>query len=354
MVQERRTMQKHRKSKVPIIIISFILVILISGFTYRYLLLPHLTVAKIQDKPDQESNINEIYLTYQLRMSQYVFQKSHNLSVEKVDEDFWKQNENGQTRQAYLNNFLLQSTKEQLIILDYAKENNIILEAEDNKKIDELVSNHSSDEEIHFITEGTKLDDKIFRKIFENLVLSEKAVQIGANKENLNSAPSDQSIKVVLTEEIIINVDSVNATDNKENIEAKKKLAEKIKEAASSGESFEALATKYQLAYKNSVKLSQHDVNSDDVNKDSVIEATKLKKDEISNVIPIYNTKKDESDIKAFVIFKCINDNISEETDKNKDEATQSKKYEQFRKSLIDKVNNTNFEINEKLFENLK
>lgn len=348
-------MQKNKRSKWPIVTLSIILIFLIGGFTYRFIFLPPLTVVKIQNSDDENMSVNELYLKYQLRMSQYVFQKQYNLSTDSVDTNFWQQMENGVTRLSHLNDYLLDSTKSQLIVLDYAKENNIILEEEDIKMVDNLLQSHSSDEEIRFITEGEKLDEKIFRKIFENLVLSEKAIQIGSNKENLNSNVDNNKVKVVLVEEVVINVnDTGSDTNDPSNIEAKRKLAEKILASIKSGESLESVASKHKIGYKGDLKLSQHDINDDDINKKSIEIATNLKKGEISEVVPIYNSVADDNDIKSFIIFKCINDNIEEDTTKNENEATKQKKEEQFRQSLIDKVNNTEFEINKKLFENLQ
>lgn len=347
-------MLKRRKFKIFFTILMITFICLLGGFGYRYLTLIPETVATIGDSKDEDLKINEIYLKYQLRMSQYSIQKQHILNTDKVDENFWNTSEDGETKQKKLNDFLLDSIKLQLVALDYAKENNIILDVDDLKKVEQLKSQHSSKEEINFITDGKTLDEHIFNKIFTNIILSEKAISIGANKETLSDDNSLEKTKVSLVEEIIISIDEVSDTDKKENIDAKKKIAEKIQEEAVNGGSLEDLAAKYKFGYKNSVKLSQYNIDEKDVNKTSIEVATKLKKDEISSVVPLYNSKKSEDDIKAFVIFKCINDNIEEETNKNLVEETNIKKEEKFKKSLIDKVNNTNFKINDKLFQNLK
>lgn len=362
-------MHKKISTRKKILISSITLILILGAFIIRYITDLPKEVANIQTNKGNTVSINSLYLEYQLKISQFVTQKNKNLSLDKIDTSYWSSIKNGITLEDKLKKELLSSTKSQLIILKYASENNITLDDTDKNKVDELVKANSSPVELAFILGDKKLNEHIFRRIFENLILSNKTIEHGANKTNIDKAEISPSVKAVLCDELIFEVKTSDGTSYEDAKLAAKTMAQKVKANLNNDSDLKKVAEKYSLGYKKDVKLSLFKLSENEINTKSISAAVTLKENEISEPIPFYEKKLEEPNainsnistnksvaplISAYIIFKSTNSNLVGDTNKNIAIFTNELKKKKFKANLLKEVENNNFEINSELIKNLK
>lgn len=411
--REKRREPKQKRYGVRIFITFLLLVATTGAFVYFYLQRTPQPVVKLESG-NQEVSIDNLYLSYQLKTHEYKEQKEKRLPTDRFDTAYWSQKlKDGSTREEALKKELLKVTKEQLIILEYAKENHISLDAQDEKLVNRMIQENSSDEQIRFVAGERPLDERIYRKLWENIVLRDKTITVGADKEQVELPKDIEDAKVVVCEELVVNVGP------EDDPVARKAFAEKLRNLASGGEDLTVLAGKFNVGYKSDVKLTLHDFPEDDPNRETIRTAVNLKEGEISPVVPYYevtkptaaeeqmdktensestskpdvspepsvkndsteqnpstadgksettespeNPKSDgsggvdkrtpEKKVLAYFIFR-LQKNVDEaDTEKNRKAEEQRLKEDKFKKQLLDKVNQTDFMINEHLFELLQ
>ena len=154
----------------------------------------------------------------------------------------------------------------------------------------------------------------------------------------------------------------------------------------------ESIAARFKVFYQGATNFTRYGLDEKDLNRKAMEAATALSKGAVSDVEILYDTEvsgnsanKTQQDgkpadasqtdrkpenasqetqkpenrpeevvkapVEGYVIFKCLNDNVESETKKNVEAQDSNRKKEQFIQSLLEKVNKTDFTIDEHLFE---
>ncbi|MDO5695217.1 MAG: hypothetical protein Q4P30_00475 [Eubacteriales bacterium] len=346
-----RTVQKYGHRH--IVITSLVLLLLSTIFAAAYRIRIPQTAARMKTDRGITLSIDERYITYQYRMNQYAEQKERKLSTASVDEVYWERpGADGLPRSTGLKKKLKASIRAQLMLLAYARKNQIILDEQDRKTVDDYITMHSAPEERQFIGDGEEPDRDTLRLIFEHLVLADKAIRIGAKKEESPQPADPLETRAVQVEVVVVERDA-NAENDDDETNRMKHLTEILRDDVLDGKTMKAVADRYEVGYKSDLVLSLMALSDEDPNRETVRTAVTLQPKVISEVMPYYQNTRDGNVPDAYVFFRLINER-HDVTRENEREYILKDREERFRQRIAEQADEKDFTFDEFLFDNLR
>ena len=250
---------------------------------------------------------------------QNIYGNAYGLNLWEYD---YSQMEEGSTLEDYVKDVTLNELVHIMCMEQLAKQQEITLTEEETEKIEKAAEEYydtlSKEERSYIGVDKSKL-----KQCYEKYTLAQKLYR--TLTEGINEEVSDDEARVVRIQQIFVKSDET---------------ALLIQQKLEGKEKFENIASTYNEAEEMERYLARGEYPK-------VVEGVvfQLDNNEVSNMITTEN---------GYYFIKCLNKFEQELTEANKENIIMKRREEQFDDKFIEFVNNSLFELNEKVWEDIK